>query len=87
MKRKSHVALSAAALAAAVLVVGLGVFGGATPPPAQAIVAESPASAASPIGDTAAPALPRSSSGSVAERPAAADRLSATGMEHVPVFD
>ncbi|PWC56998.1 hypothetical protein [Azospirillum sp. TSO22-1] len=67
MMRKSQIALSTVALAA-VLVAGLGMVGGATPPPAQATVAERPAPVLAP-----AP-------------PADDGRLSATGMEHVPVF-
>lgn len=73
MKTKSQLALSTAALVASVLVVGLGVFGGAAPPPAQATAVE-------------ISALPSPSPAPVAERPVDG-LLSATGMEHVPVFD
>jgi len=76
MKRKSQVALTAAALAAAVLVVGAGLFGGPAPPPAQATVAEAPG-----------PAWPRPSAAPAAETLLDDGALSATGMEHVPVFD
>ncbi len=87
MKRKSQIALSTAALAAPLLVVGLGMFGGTAPPPAQAIVSEAPAAVASPLGDSAAPAWPAPGAAAAADRTGDDNQLSATGMEHIPVFD
>ncbi len=81
MKRKSQIALSAAALAAPLLVVGLGMFGGTATPPAQAIVSEAPASVAS------SPAWPRPGAGPAADRTDDDGQPSATGMENIPVFD
>ena len=76
MKRRRQVALAAAGLATAVLAVGLGMFGGTAPPPAQATVAEAPPQPQR--RPTNAPA---------AESRTDDDTPSATGMEHVPVFD
>ncbi|WP_448190644.1 hypothetical protein [Azospirillum sp. sgz301742] len=74
MTMNRHLALGAAALAAASLALGITLHRGAPPHPLA------PAMAASPAVKAASP--PR-----VEERKTDDDGLSATGMEHVPVFD
>ena len=78
MKRGNQISLGAAAVAVAALVTGLSVVGGSAPSPALAIIAEmSPVTAGADRPNTVPVVDGRSDD----------DTLSATGMEHVPVFD
>ncbi|HYG87630.1 MAG TPA: hypothetical protein VD978_15330 [Azospirillum sp.] len=87
MKIKSHLALNTVALAIAALILYLSTSVGVTLQPVQSSLGSSPTPSVSPIMQSTMPAAPQMGERMPGESKTEDDTLSATGMEHVPVFD